>query len=241
MNGTERAKEEVERQEADLKKLVDQREKLSQIIEARDKEITQAIDDWNKASEKVRPKMKERIKELEAKREEDVWLLGDAEKKVLKAETALSEARVALKREEENQRVRLAQFQEEKENEHYEKLVSSLPGELQKIIDDYESLCSRLASLSVRVQRVFPDGQVRREPGAERLLASLPQKIQETQQQRGWNRSLWRGWGPGNIELTPFFVREGPPGAPIDPGNVARIQHSQRIEDWTKEFYESEK
>jgi hypothetical protein len=82
---SEREKNEVEQKEAKLKKITEERDKLSKTIESWDKTIEEAKVAYLGATDKAKAKMVKQIKDLEGKRKEDLSRLKKAEKKVAQA------------------------------------------------------------------------------------------------------------------------------------------------------------
>jgi hypothetical protein len=82
---SEREKTKVERREVELKKITDERDKLSKLIESWDLTIMEAKAAYLGATDKDKTKMIKQIKDLEGKRKEDLSRLKKAEKKVAQA------------------------------------------------------------------------------------------------------------------------------------------------------------
>jgi hypothetical protein len=74
-----------ERREAELKKINDEREELSKIVESLNKTIDEAKVDYLGGTDESRAKMIKQIKDLEGRRKEHFSLLKRIEKRVAKA------------------------------------------------------------------------------------------------------------------------------------------------------------
>ena len=74
-----------ERREAELKKITDEREELSKIVESLDRTIDEAKVAYLGAMDEDKAKMIKQIKDLEGKRKEHLSLLKRVEKKVAQA------------------------------------------------------------------------------------------------------------------------------------------------------------
>ncbi len=82
---SEREKTKVERREVELKKITDERDKLSKLIESWDKTIMEAKAAYLGATDKAKTKIMKEVKNLEAERKNDLSRLEKVEKKLAEA------------------------------------------------------------------------------------------------------------------------------------------------------------
>jgi hypothetical protein len=232
------AKKDLERKGAALAELIEERSKLLQATESLKSERCAALmrssaEDAEKAVSPFGKKLEEIAPKLERY---ELW--------VNKQKEELQKAKDVLRQAEEDQKTRLAQSIEQKENEHFDKARQSIPSLMEGIQSAYMEVCSGIAEFGAMGQRIFPDGSVRTDGAFERGLESLPQKLFELSERHNLKRTLLRGYGPP-LEVFGLFKpdSEGVPSGPgiVDPGPVARIRHQRRVELWTKEFLEKEK
>jgi chromosome segregation ATPase len=228
---TERMKQEVDRLEGELSKLRDERDKLYQKVEGQDGEIEQAKENYLGSTDKLKPKMEEQIRQLEAKREKDIWKLQSIEKKISEAEAALKKAKDALKEAERLQGEKLTESIRQSEERRRIEFVRSLPERLRRIAD--HTLAARNEVGEVLVEGTWiSDGRGHLSKEAEDFLGALPdaiEKISMTKGARRQNHAPWRS----PILILPFTFPDAKgfvSGAGfLEAGTIALNRHKSRI------------
>lgn len=131
---TEQARKEVIRIEEKLKGFIIERDKLAEMLEAQARAIEETKDHYVDGNEKAKPRLKDEIKKLEARREEDVWRLRRIEKKAVEAEGALNEAQTNLRQAESKREEQCTEYIAEQMNADSDNLFSSVEPLAQKTI-----------------------------------------------------------------------------------------------------------
>lgn len=239
MNSVEKFKKEVEGKEAELKKLTDELGKLRRAIEERDRELSIAKDNYLvEGNDKARAKIRERIKDLDEKRQEMTWRLERTEKKVHDGDRQLNEARGALSQAEAERKARLAAFIQRKETEHWNQYVSSLPEEQKEIMEEYIKLCEHIAEVQINGVQILPDGTAQRSREMEKFFWTLTDANGNEWKGNGYKRLNWAGW-PDAFYIVPLVHL--PEGAVPDAGAIATFRRAVRLGEYETEFQREEK
>jgi hypothetical protein len=242
VNQVEKAGKDFQKKEDSLTRLREDKDKLSQAIDALRGERAAAVRSLAAGDESKR----KTIMSLEGKLSPLLQKMEGLEILVRESEAEEEKAREALRVAEAEVKARLSEYLRDRTTEYFEKQAAGLPGKVDEIVKDYAALCENLAELQVAGLIVTEGGEVRRSPELEKILAFLPDRLFEAVRRGNLKRSLLRGHA-GSLEVFPLFspngegVPDGPPGMVVDPGPVALVRHQRRLAEWSLEFQEKEK
>lgn len=235
MNAVEKARAEVLRREAALKKLMEEKESLSQIIMALERKKAAAERALALGDETQRKAIRKIEHEIDQSR------LKGLEALISEAEAALSDAREALKEAERLQGEQLGESIRQDEEKRRERFTKSLPGRLQKIADLYLECCNEIGEVLIEGSWV-DDGGIHLSVEAEGFLRLLPGAIGKETEARGYRRQNHAPWNDAII-VFPFSspdVEGFVPGANfLEAGAVSLNRHRKRAAELKGEMESS--
>jgi hypothetical protein len=235
MNAVEKARQEVEHREKALKKLIDEKENLSQSNGALERKKAAAERALALGDETKRKEIRKIEDEIDRSRSKGLEVL------ISEAEGALSEARAALAEAEKIQAEQLAQSVRQEEEKRREQFIKSLPERGKKIA--YHVLAARreLGEIPVEGSWIL-DGQAQLSAEARDFLTQLPDFIDKEGEAQGFRRQTYVGFH-SPILILPFSspdVEGFVPGhGPLEAGAVSLNRHRKRIAELKGELESS--